>query len=311
MTLLYRDISNLSAIEPAFCAALGKFEGMHIGHQKILKRLGDISKEKSLPSVLISFYPNPNKIFHPERNYPGIATLRQRVEILREFGVDYLLLLRFSLKFSKVTAEDFINKDILSSLNVKHLLIGEDARVGHKRLGTPEVIRELMSQAGSECETISFADYLGEKVASGWVREVIAAGDFKSFRKLTGRNYIVDSRIVKGDGRGHDLGFPTANLKKNNQVLPLAGIYVTKATMDGKTYPSVTSVGYRPTFSGKDKIVEVHIIDFPDTNIYGKRMSLEFIDFLRAEVKYDNIPDLVRQIKLDVENARNCLKEYG
>lgn len=307
MTKLIRSFTNLQNNQKPVIASLGKFDGLHLGHQEILRKLKEEKTEKNL-SLLISFYPNPANILNPLAKVPVISSLKQRLRIFNEYAIDYYLLLRFDYKFSRITAEEFVQKILFRDLKVNHLVIGEDAAVGYQRKGTVKFIKDEFEQAKKIIEVVSFNEYQRSKISTNWLRQALFSGDLETFKKLSGRNYIFDSKIIAGDGRGHQLGFPTANLKNTGQLLPFSGIYATRAYIDGEMINSVSSVGVRPTFNGKDKIIEVHLIDFPDKNVYGKRIELEFVRLLRTELKYDQVSDLIRQIRLDIENAKEVLE---
>lgn len=308
-TKIIKGISSIPKFSDVINATLGKFDGFHVGHQKILNQLTQLKNSNSGKTIVISFSPNPVEILNPGVNYPFITTLDQRLDLLSEYGVDYYCILEFSLEFSKMPAEDFLQNILIDKLNVQNLLIGNDAAVGYKKKGDASFIKNHFEEQNRSVKILSFDKHNDSKVSSGWLRSAIDAGDLETFHKLTNRNYVMQSVVAHGDKRGRELGFPTANLEDNNQKMPAAGIYATKVTINGVTHNSVTSVGVRPTFKGKNKVVEVHILDYPFQEIYGETIDVEFIRFLRAELKYNSVEDLCRQIEVDISNSRSALKQ--
>lgn len=302
---LVRSIDGFDNTQPAVIA-VGKFDGMHSGHQQIFARMQELQKD-GLKSVVFSLFPPPEVILNPQADPEFITTIRQRISLIEKYGVDVYFLKRFTKSFSEISAEDFINHFLIKQLNVQHLLIGADAAFGHNRRGNAEMIKQLFIKAGRTVEQLPTTLYNGSRVGTYWLRSAMHAGDVSTFRALAGRNFSMDSIVVHGDGRGREIGFPTANLENCGQIMPANGIYATRVKLKDQVFDSVTSVGVRPTFDNGRKVVEVHILDF-NQDLYGQRLELEFIQYLRAELKYRDIQSLCRQIEVDIENARKILK---
>ena len=295
-------------------AAVGNFDGIHCGHQQLLVRL----KEKKLEyarrhpglqvcSVLVSFYPHPDAVLNKSEPPAALMTLRQKLEILAEKGVDVLLLKRFTASLGRMTAADFVEQCLIRSLNVNCLIIGPDARVGYRREGDAEFIRACMQQHGRETEIVPFAAEGGEKISSGRLRSCVKRGDLAAVKRGLGRNYALGGRVAAGDGRGRKLGFPTANLHVRGQAVPGLGIYAGYALINGEKHPAAINIGIRPTFGQNSVLVEAHLIGFAGENLYGKRMELEFVERLRDENKFNSAAELCMQINTDIQRAKEIL----
>lgn len=291
-------------------ATLGNFDGVHVGHRSLLeavaKRRRDLGDDAG--TALISFYPHPAVVLGKSPGIPKITTLRQKMELLGAAGIDNLYLIHFTRELSSMRPAEFIQKILFDKLNVAHLLIGPDASVGYKREGTAEFMLDYFRKAGRKAEVLPFVDSEGERVSSRRVREQIAAGNLPLVEKLLGRPFVLDARVVRGDGRGSRIGFPTANLAAHSQILPRNGVYAGRVHLDGQSYPAVTNIGVRPTFQGSGAVkVEAHLRGFPGGSIYGRRLRLELRYHIRDERKFSGVDELTAQIERDIA----CLEKLG
>lgn len=302
-------ISNSSDItfkRPAV-VSIGMFDGFHIGHQILVRRLVEIGVRNNQQTILLSFYPHPATVLGKIDNLSKICTVRQKIDLARGLGIDLLCLQHFTSTFSKLVPEDFIEKILFGTLNTQHLILGPDAAFGRGRAGNAEFIKEYFARHGRTFETISFVEEGSERISSQRIRRELALGNIEAARQMLGRPFAIDSWIVQGRGLGTRIGIPTANLKPNQQVLPANGVYATKALVNGRVYNSVTNVGIRPTFGESKRVVESHFLDYPGTSVYGERLELKFMQKIRPEIKFAGVNELVTQIKVDIETARKFL----
>jgi riboflavin kinase / FMN adenylyltransferase len=287
--------------------ALGNFDGVHLAHQKMFSLTRELAKKmKGTPSAY-TFDPHPAKILSPESSPPLITTLRQKIELIEKNKIQGLILEPFSLSFAKLSPEEFFEKILYRQLGVVGVVAGYDFTFGARRAGTVETLEKLCRQYNMAYRILE-AFLLGEAlVSSTQVRNLIRAGEMERAAALLGRPFEIMGVIVRGEGVGSTLGFPTANILVENEILPPAGVYVTRARLGFRSYPSVTNIGYRPTFGGKRLTIETHLIRFRK-RIYGRKIRVTFVRRLREEMAFASSEDLVRQIGRDVDEALKVLK---
>jgi len=312
MTTLCRFSLPPVGTTPGLVACLGNFDGLHLGHQKLLARLSEhktLAGEKGadVMSALISFYPHPFKVLSGQKISGCLTTLRQKLRLLSSWGCDVLYLIRFTPELSRFSARDFIFRYMVEGMNVNSLVLGPDARLGHRREGTPEVIASLMAEKGRGVEVVEFLTCKGERVASRSIRKLLEGGKVEQAARLLGRNYSLDGRVVEGRRCGTSLGIPTANLAPMRQVLPARGVYATRVAAGGRIYGAATNVGVAPTFGGSRLTVESHLLDFEGTELKGTRMEVEFVARIRDEEKFPDTGALRQRIAADVEKIRKIL----
>lgn len=309
-TIVCRDPTKLPSAVGRTVATLGSFDGVHLGHQQLIRRLVELrgtTEFKDGRSVVLTFYPHPGVVLGKTSQIPLLTTLRQKREILEQFEIDVLYKMHFTKSVASLSMNEFIVKVLIKILNVDYLVIGQDARIGRGAEGTAEKIISAFASLGRSGEIVPIVDQDALKIGSRRIREAILDGDVKTAGRLLGRPFALDSRVVHGDGRGRGIGFPTANLISPGQINPALGVYACQVIFEGKKYGAVTNVGVRPTFNGKSARVESHILDFTTDSLYGRRLSLEFIERIRAERKFESIDSLKNQISLDVAQARKIL----
>lgn len=308
MTELYRYPSPLA--KDSYVATIGNFDGIHLGHQRLLsflrERKADLSGARK--SILFSFYPHPLKVLKGKTHFPYLSSLKQRLSLLHDFGVDYLYLFHFSPQFRTRSAQSFINDLLLKQFQISHLVVGEDARVGHGGEGDVAFLKELLAKTDCEFTVMPFLELNGAKVGSGLIREKLVEGQVREAKVLLGRPYQIDSRVVKGQQKGRELGFPTANLASGSYLIPKDGVYATKISLGDTWYSSVTNVGFRPSFKGKERRIETHILSKKSFNCYGDKLSLRFTQRLRGEKRFYDLNDLKAQITKDIEVAKTILE---
>lgn len=283
---------------------LGNFDGVHLGHQDIFRRLITKSKELSLPSVAISFYPHPLKVLRPERAPLTLTPLKEKVKLLKDSGLDVFICLNFSLKFADLSAYRFVKEFLVEKVGAQEVYVGRDFRFGRERVGDVNYLRKLGAIFVFEVKVIEPVVVRGHLVSSTRIRRLLLQGKVDEANLLLGRPYKILGRVIKGTGRGKGLGFPTANIEPENEVIPKRGVYFVLVSIDFNVYPAVANIGYNPTFGGEKKIkVEVHIIDFFE-DLYNKEINISFFERLRGEEKFNSVGELVEQIRSDVESAK-------
>ncbi|MSP78760.1 MAG: bifunctional riboflavin kinase/FAD synthetase [Dehalococcoidia bacterium] len=304
-----KALEELSAIRPGHDTAIivGVFDGVHLGHQHLLRQLRARARELHLQSTVVTFKNHPREVLHPEMDVPALSTLARRVSIMHTLGIELVVPLTFDLELSNLTARQFL--DILyDKLRMRALVVGPDFALGHNREGTAPVLHTLGKDIGIHTSQVTPLLLDGRQISSTEIRRYLAEGDVVTAARYLGRPYCLEGRIVHGDRRGSDLGYPTTNLQvEPGTSIPKNGIYATWVSVKGKRYPSATSIGVRPTFGESlGRTIETFILDFSD-DIYGQPMSLEFARRLRDELKFDSPEALISQIDRDVADTKIAL----
>ncbi len=303
-----RESSQLNARGRKVCLAIGVFDGLHLGHQQIIRQTIADARQHDGLAVVLTFDQHPSAILAPDRVPPLIYSRAQKVRALAALGADTMLLLRFDRAFSEQTGEHFV-RQLARELGAIHsICVGADFVFGHKRSGNVALLQKLGAELNFTVHGIAAVTLEGSIVSSTRVRDAIRAGDFAAARQLLGRPYSLAATIVAGDQLGHQLGFPTANLETAGFVLPPNGVYAADATVSGCSYRAVVNLGQRPTLQQPTPQlrVEVHLLDF-NGQIYGEEMEVTFADRLRAEMKFPSLAALREQIGRDVTAARELM----
>jgi riboflavin kinase/FMN adenylyltransferase len=282
---------------------IGNFDGLHQGHQMLIKNLVQKARERNLLATVMTFEPMPQTCLRPQMSLLRLMSFRQKFLLLKEWGIDQVVCLRFNRTFAAISAHDFINNLLVAGLDVKHLIVGEDFRFGHQQLGDVTLLQQMGQQRGFTVEALKMNQIEAIKVSSTRVREYLLKGDLAGVREQLGRNYQVSQRVVTGSRLARTLGFPTANLKLKPHDLAFKGVFVTHVFVDGQRFNAVTNVGTRPTLDGKNYFLEAHILDFSD-DLYGKRITVEFLQKIRDEIRFSDIHALKKQIAEDVLTAK-------
>ena len=311
--IIYESLEDIKKIGET-AVALGNFDGVHLGHQKLIKEMVDCAKSRRLKSLVFTFSNHPKDLLPSVAKVKNILYQNEKAEIVKSLGVDYLVNIPFTHEIMTMIPKDFIEKILLDRFNMKAAFCGFNYRFGLKAAGNPEVLREFGRKDGftvSEMEPFKINDNI---VSSSMIRTLIASGQVERCETYMGRNYEIGGEVVVGNRLGRKLGFPTSNLViDETMVTPPNGVYVTYVDYNGKRYPSVTNVGTKPTVGEYEKNVETHIFDF-DKELYGKRIIVEFLKKTRDEVKFDDFQELSDQIVRDCKEAKefhNNLKKRG
>lgn len=292
-------------IENSTSATIGNFDGVHIGHKKILSAIKEEAKEQGLSSCVITFHPHPQKVLQ-NIDIPLLFPIRERLKLLEEQGIDVVACYTFTKEIAKISAQDFVTDILVGKLNLKHLIVGPDFSFGRKREGNLDLLYKMGKEHGFDTEVVETALVEGEIVSSTTIRTLVTEGNLKKASDFLGYNFYIEGQVKEGERRGRQIGFPTANLETDWDILPKIGVYATLANVEGTKYQSITNIGYRPTFGQNELLIETHIFDF-DKEIYKKRIKIEFVDRVRDEQKFNGPDALVEQIKKDVEKVKEIL----
>lgn len=299
-----RGLNNIDKIPKGSVCTIGVFDGIHLGHLKILNKVIRKAKKEKLFSLVITFHPHPLKLLKPRQEIPLLISLKHRLLIMERLGIDYCFIINFNKKFSKMSPLYFLKNILSQRLKVKILFLGENFRFGRGQEGDVNLLKKMSKEFGIELVIISPIKHRNKIISSSWIREELRLGNLNLVSYLLGRPYSIYGRVIKGEGRGKSLGFPTANLNIEHEALPPCGVYLAKTHLKEEIYPSLLYIGKRPTFSKKsDYNVEVYLLDFKD-NLYGKYLEVEIIKKIRPEKKFDKISSLVSAIEKDVRFAR-------
>lgn len=299
-TTLIRGLLNIRSRHQGCVITIGNFDGIHLGHQALLKKVKATAEELQVPSCVVTFEPHPMEFFLKEKVAPRLMRLREKFAAIAEFGIDQVVVLHFNSHLANLSAENFIKLVLTDKLQAKQIIVGEDFHFGKKRTGDIE----LLKQAGFKVEGMLGVSLERERISSSRVREALALGDHALVERLLGRPYTMMGRIVHGDKRGRIIGFPTANIYLHRAATPVQGVYAVR--MHGITNNpllGVANVGIRPTVGGTRSLLEVHLFDF-NQDIYGRYVRVEFCKKLRNEERYANLDLLKQQIFKDAEKAR-------
>ncbi|MEO6035483.1 MAG: bifunctional riboflavin kinase/FAD synthetase [Verrucomicrobiota bacterium] len=287
------------------CLAIGVFDGVHLGHQQVIRRTIADSRQHEAISVAVTFDCHPNSVVAPERTPPLIYPLSKKLEVISSLGVDTALLLHFDKPMSQVPAEEFIRGLAQRCKNLHSICVGSTFTFGHKRQGNVEMLKILGRELHFEVHGLSAVSLDGERVSSTRIREAVRAGNLDAASQMLGRAYSLAGKIVEGDQIGRTLGFPTANLESADLVLPPNGVYAAHAEVSGKTCRAAVNIGVRPTMESPTPRlhVEAHLLDFAG-ELYGKEIELTFVEKLRDEKKFPSLEELKQQIRKDIEAAK-------
>lgn len=286
--------------------SIGNLDGIHKGHQAILEMLKLKARALGLPSVIMTFEPYPQEYFRGIAAPARLTNFQEKVLFLKTTGIDFLLCIPFNQTFSSLSPLQFIEEILVNDLHIKYLLIGDDFRFGHLRVGDKLFLEQYSTQYGYQIEQAPTLCWHRKKISSTWVRELLACGNFKKAASLLGRPYSMIGRVVSGDGRGKAIGFPTANICPKRMVLPFQGVFVVRVYIQNTAYYGVANLGTRPTIGHGQVFLEVHVLNFKG-NLYGTLLKIEFLHKLRDEQRFASINDLKHQIEQDVLVARKLL----
>lgn len=305
---IIHSLSNYS-LKEATVVTIGTFDGVHIGHQKIIEKVVQAAKKSNKKSVLLTFFPHPRMVLQKEASIELINTIDERAQLLAKTGLDYLIIHPFSKEFSRLSALDFVRDILVNQLNISKLIIGYDHHFGKNREGNLEQLTEYSYLYDFEVEEIAAQDIDEVSVSSTKIRKALSVKNIQTANKYLGYNFMLNGQVVNGKQLGGKIGFPTANIevKEDYKLIPKTGVYIVKSTVNDQVIFGMMNIGFRPTINGEHQTIEVHFFDF-DTDLYQQNLQIEVLYFLRDEQKFDSIKDLIHQLKKDKSNAINFLQ---
>lgn len=300
--IVVQDVQDFTQTQRRCVATIGKFDGVHLGHQLILEQLKKKATQLALPSLVILIEPHPEEFFASSAEHcpARLTTLAEKLQLLESFGIDFVFQLTFDQALSELSAQDYIKDILVDGLGIACFIAGNDFHFGHRRQGNYQLLVEQGKELGFEViQSVSYKQQ-GRRVTSTYVREVLAAGDFDLVEKVLGRPYSIQGEVVRGLQLGTDLGFPTCNIRLQRRRIPLHGVYACEVIVDGRRLHSAVNIGYRPTVTeAGEALLEAHILGF-EGNLYGRSIEVIFRQKIRNEEKFDDLETLKQQIAADV-----------
>lgn len=305
---IIHSISNFNSQKNSI-TTIGTFDGVHVGHQRILKDLIETAKQENKESTLLTFFPHPRMVLQKNVRIELLNTIDEKSALLEKIGLDNLIIHPFSKEFSRLTALDFVRDILVNQLKTSKLIIGYDHHFGKNREGNINQLREYSLLYNFQVEEIPAQDIDNIAVSSTKIRTALQEGRLKTANLYLGYNYSLKGKVVNGKKLGGRIGFPTANIsiKEDYKLIPKTGVYVIKTFVEGKFYEGMMNIGYRPTVFGDYQTIEAHLFDF-DGDLYGKTLTIELLFFLREEQKFDSVNDLIIQLNQDKEKSIQFLR---
>lgn len=307
---VYTNIDDFAGVKNPVVTT-GTFDGVHLGHQKIISRLKDAAREEKGETVLLTFSPHPRMVLFPDDNELKLLnTLPEKIELLEKYGVDHLIIYPFTKEFSRLTSIEFVRNILVNSIQTKRLVIGYNHHFGRNREGSFEHLKEYGPLYGFEVEEIPAKDIDHIQISSTKIRNALLIGDVKTATAYLGHSYTLSGTVVNGKQLGRTIGYPTANIQVNDpyKLIPGDGVYAVKVKHKNTFYGGMLNIGNNPTVEGKGKSIEVHIFDF-DKTIYGDEATIYFIERLRDEVKFNNLEELKIQLAKDKQDSLLHIRE--
>ena len=288
---------------------IGTFDGVHIGHKAILKRLVNTAKADGLESVLLTFFPHPRMVVQSVSDLRLINTIDEKKELLKKEGLNSLVIHPFTKEFSRLTAKEYVRDILVKELAAKKIIIGYDHRFGRNRTADINVLKAFGKEFGFKVEEINAQELDEVAVSSTKIRKALEQGDIETANDYLGYPYFLTGNVVKGRKIGRTINYPTANIHiaEKYKLIPKIGIYITRTSIDNKTYYGLTSIGTNPTVNGDTKTIETHVLDFQG-DLYDKKLEVAFLKYIRGEEKFDSVQDLQHAIEQDEAYAREYLK---
>jgi riboflavin kinase/FMN adenylyltransferase len=307
---VFRGIESVQKKFKNPAITIGNFDGVHMGHQALFRRVKQWAEELDGESIVVTFDPHPLEVLFPQKAPPFITSHLQKLDLIASCGIDATIVIPFDHEFSRISAREFVEAILVEKIGTRAIVVGHDYRFGHSREGDIPFLRRLGEQYGFKVEIVTAIRMNDTPVSSTSIRQMIANGNIREANKLLGRPFEVSGTVIEGRKRGLQLGFPTANIRMPAVAPPRTGVYVVEAEVDGKRYGGAANLGYNPTFGDGELSLEAHLFDF-NQDIYGKPITIRFIDRLRDERRFSGPEELSAQIKKDVETAKRVLAQMA
>ena len=304
---------GIGRVKPALTntvAAIGIFDGVHKGHQWLIRKMVASARRENSKSLVITFHPHPAQVLH-QKKISYLVSLPQRLELIKALGVDIVLVIKFTQKFAHLRPEDFVRKYLVKSLGVREVFVGDDFRFGENRSGDVDCFEQMGLKYGFMVKHLRPIKKIADKISSSSLRALIGNGRLREAVSMLGRNVSVMGKVIHGSGRGKKLGYPTANIKVDSGILPAQGVYVVRVNLNGCVFNGMANIGHRPSFVSKNSNlhIEIHILNFQE-NIYGHSLTVEFLKKIRKEQKFFSIDHLILQIRSDEKFARQYFRSH-
>ena len=285
--------------------SIGMFDGVHHGHQTIIKNLNSAAQNKDLESAILTFWPHPRTVFNPNDDLKLLNTIEEKTYLLEKNKVQHLFLKEFDEEFRNLTGEEFVKQILIDKLNVKHLIIGHDHTFGKNRSGDFNLLKKMSSEYGFEIVQVEAVDFQDRHISSTQIRNALMNGEINTANEMLGYHYSVSGEVIHGKKLGRTIGYPTANISVNPlKFLPKKGAYIVDAFVKNQQFKGMLSIGNNPTVDGKSLSVEVYILDF-DSDIYGEAISVNFREFLHEEIKFESLDQLIERLDEDKRLTEN------
>ena len=309
--MIRENLKDYNSTKPSVIT-IGTFDGVHIGHKKIINQLTSISSKNNLISILLSFFPHPKMVLQNDKELKLINTIQEKEGLLNSLNLDYLIIKEFTKEFSRLSALEFVRDILVNKLNAKHIIIGYDHHFGRNRTANIEQLKEFGELYDFKVTEILAQDIDDIAISSTKIRKALINGEITLANKFLGYNFFFSGNIVHGNNIGKTISFPTANIKIDApyKLVPKNGVYIVKTTIDNQITFGMMNIGYNPTFNGKQKSIEIHFINF-NKNIYDKTLTIEMILRIRNEIKFNTVDDLKKQLEQDKLSTLNYIKSLN
>ena len=309
--MIRENLQDYNSTKPSVIT-IGTFDGVHIGHTKIINQLITISLKNNLTSILLSFFPHPKMVLQNDNELKLINTIQEKEGLLNSLNLDYLIIKEFTKDFSRLSALEFVRDILVNKLNAKHIIIGYDHHFGRNRTANIEQLKEFGELYDFKVTEILAQDIDDIAISSTKIRKALINGEIKLANKFLGYNFFFNGDVVHGNNIGKTISFPTANIKVDQpyKLIPKNGVYIVKTTIDNQTIFGMMNIGYNPTFNGKQKSIEIHFLNFTK-NIYHKNLTIEMIMRIRNEIKFNSVEDLKKQLEKDKLSTLNYIESLN
>ncbi|MFK8011660.1 MAG: bifunctional riboflavin kinase/FAD synthetase [Marinicellaceae bacterium] len=295
---------NRTPLEVQSVVTIGNFDGVHLGHQSLIRKVTGIAETKRLKSVVVTMQPLASLYFNKHAKLPILTTFKDKYKLIKNLNVDFLCVLNFNKSLAELSAEDFIQDILIDGLSARHIIIGDDFKFGKNRAGDIDLLKDYCMSKGIDVTAIDTISKNHQRVSSSQIRQELSINNFEKVKSLLGRTFSITGKITRGEQIGRTIDYPTINIKLKNRQIPLNGIFFVKVLFEsGETHIGSASIGTRPTVGGIEKLLEVYILDF-DKQVYGQNVEVLFYQKLRNELKFDSLIELKRHIKEDVIKTR-------